>query len=67
MVNFFLNSDSGKVGSALRACYCAQLDKLDEALKWLDAAYAVGDRASLLQMAHHDPDLEPLKVRGHLK
>ncbi len=49
------------------ACYCAQLDKLDEALKWLDAAYAVGDRSTLLKMARNDPDLEPLRALGYLK
>ena len=42
------------------ACYCAQLGKLEEAQRWLNQSYAVGNAADLKLQARRDPDLVPL-------
>jgi Flp pilus assembly protein TadD len=40
------------------ACYCTRLGRLEEARGWLEAAFKLGDRARLKEMALADPDLE---------
>jgi hypothetical protein len=42
------------------ACYCAQLDRLDEAWRWYRAARELGEPAKLRRMALADDDLRPL-------
>lgn len=44
------------------ACYCAQLERLNEARQWLKQAFDIGDAKKLKLMALDDPDLEPLWV-----
>jgi tetratricopeptide (TPR) repeat protein len=41
------------------ACYCSQLNRLDEAEKWLKIAMAINEQA-VKKMAFDDPDLKPL-------
>jgi Flp pilus assembly protein TadD len=41
------------------ACYCAQLNRLDEAEKWLKKSMAINEKA-VKTMAIDDPDLKPL-------
>ncbi|MEJ0091359.1 MAG: tetratricopeptide repeat protein [Limisphaerales bacterium] len=41
------------------ACYCAQLNRLEEAEKWFKQAMAINERAVQLA-AVDDPDLDPL-------
>lgn len=45
------------------ACYAAQLGRADEAWQLLKRAMAVGGRATVLEMAKADPDLQPLRKR----
>ena len=47
------------------ACYCTQLNRLDEAGEWLRKALEIGHAKALLKMALEDPDLEPLKASGY--
>ena len=42
------------------ACYVCQLGNLSEARKWLQRAFAVGDKKHLKLMALSDADLKPL-------
>ena len=42
------------------ACYCAQLGKLEEARRWLQQSYEIGDATILKVAARSDPDLAPL-------
>lgn len=42
------------------ACYCCQLGDLNEALRWLERAFAVSDKAEIKIKALEDRDLEPL-------
>jgi tetratricopeptide (TPR) repeat protein len=41
------------------ACYCAQLDQLEEAKKWLKKAMAI-NKKTVQKLAVDDPDLKPL-------
>jgi tetratricopeptide (TPR) repeat protein len=41
------------------ACYCSQLNRLDEAEKWFKKAMAINEQA-VKKMAIDDPDLKPL-------
>jgi len=41
------------------ACYCCQLNRLDEAEKWLKKAMAINE-SHVKRMAIDDPDLKPL-------
>jgi tetratricopeptide (TPR) repeat protein len=41
------------------ACYCSQLDRLEEAQEWLKKAMAIDEKAVKV-MAIDDPDLKPL-------
>lgn len=43
------------------ACYECQLGRLDHARRWLDRAFAIGDKEELKLMALDDPDLAPLR------
>jgi len=43
------------------ACYASQMGRLAEAREWLNTAIARGGPA-IQQMAHTDPDLEPLRA-----
>ena len=42
------------------ACYECQLGDMDQARKWLEAAFRLGDRSRMKPMALEDPDLRPL-------
>ena len=42
------------------ACYCAQLNRLEDAHDWLKKAMKIEER-SVKRMAIHDPDLKPLR------
>ena len=42
------------------ACYCSQLGKPDEALRWLGKAADLGDKTKIKQMALEDLDFKPL-------
>jgi tetratricopeptide (TPR) repeat protein len=42
------------------ACYACQLENLEEAWRWLEQAFDIGDSKQLKLMALDDPDLEPL-------
>jgi tetratricopeptide (TPR) repeat protein len=42
------------------ACYACQMQRLEEARRWLQRALAVGEKAKIKFMATADPDLEPL-------
>jgi predicted Zn-dependent protease len=44
------------------ACYCAQLGKLEEARRWLQQSYEIGNARILKAAARYDPDLAPLFV-----
>jgi len=44
------------------ACYACQLGDRQEARKWLEIAFALGDARQLRLMALKDPDLEPLRA-----
>jgi len=46
------------------ACYCAQLGKLEEARRWLDQSYEIGDATILKVAARQDADLAPLFVNA---
>lgn len=46
------------------ACYCAQLGKLEEARRWLQQSYEVGNGRMLKWAARCDPDLAPLFVKA---
>jgi tetratricopeptide (TPR) repeat protein len=41
------------------ACYCSQLNELEEAERWLRKAMAI-DEVTVMKMALSDPDLKPL-------
>jgi tetratricopeptide (TPR) repeat protein len=41
------------------ACYCSQLNRLDEARDWFKKAMAINEQA-VKKMAIDDPDLKPL-------
>ena len=42
------------------ACYECQLGDMDQARKWLESAFRLGDRNRMKPMALEDPDLRPL-------
>jgi tetratricopeptide (TPR) repeat protein len=42
------------------ACYECQLGRLQQAKKWLEKAFALGDSKKIKLIALEDPDLEPL-------
>jgi tetratricopeptide (TPR) repeat protein len=44
------------------ACYSCQLGDHQEARKWLEIAFGLGDARQLKLMALKDPDLEPLRA-----
>jgi hypothetical protein len=44
------------------ACYTCQLQRGEaETMKWFERALALGNPAELIEMAMHDPDLEPVR------
>ena len=42
------------------ACYACQLEQIDDAVRWLERAVAVGGKAPIKQLALADDDLKPL-------
>ncbi|MGO9203556.1 MAG: TPR end-of-group domain-containing protein [Limisphaerales bacterium] len=42
------------------ACYECQLGRIDQARRWLEKSFEIGDPRKLKLMALDDPDLEPL-------
>jgi len=44
------------------ACYACQLGGHEEAWKWLEIAFDLGDAKQVKLMALQDPDLEPLRT-----
>jgi hypothetical protein len=42
------------------ACYCAQLDRLPEALTWFQKAIELGGANQVCTLALDDSDLQPL-------
>ena len=46
------------------ACYCAQLGKLQDAWRWLQQSYEIGNAKMLKCAAKDDPDLAPLFVKA---
>ena len=48
------------------ACYACQLEKFDEARRWLKRATEISDQTKVTEMALADSDLEPLwpEIRG---
>lgn len=42
------------------ACYCSQLGRLKEAMRWLEEAIDLAGNEDIRQMALDDSDLEPL-------
>ena len=42
------------------ACYCSQLGRLKEAMKWLKEAMNLSSKKEIKAMALDDPDFEPL-------
>ena len=47
------------------SCYCAQLNRLDEATDWMNKAMAIGNTKALKKMALEDPDLTSLVDSGY--
>ena len=43
------------------ACYCSQLGRLKEAMKWLQEAMNLSSKKEIKALALDDPDFEPLR------
>lgn len=49
------------------SCYCAQLNRLDEAKDWMDKAISIGHSEVIKKMAMEDPDLDSLVEAGYFE